>query len=298
MKLVTAIITTYKRSPELVERALRSVLNQTYPSIEIILVDDSPVEYALRTAVADMAGCLGVKYIPHEKNQGACAARNTGLAHAAGEFVAFLDDDDEWEKSKIAKQMECFTSDEIALVYCGRKVLWEETGEISIGKTQYIRGDIYEHLIVDNVIGSTSFPLIRKSALNAIGGFDVQMESSQDLDVWLRLAQRYKVDYVEEPLVIYHFHEGEQITKNHKKRIAGLERINLKNQEYLSQNRYAWWLRHAMIIPHYAKDGQLKEALALWWRCVKKCPWKAIDNARYLRGLLMDYYDSKRKNKG
>ena len=97
-ELVTVVITTYKRPPEIVNRAIQSVLMQTYPHIELIVVDDSPADYELREETARLVTGIGgnTRYIQHEKNLGACAARNTGLKHANGVYIAFLDDDDEW----------------------------------------------------------------------------------------------------------------------------------------------------------------------------------------------------------
>ena len=105
--LVTAVITTHKRTPELVERALKSILAQTYENIEVFVIDDSPEEYELRSAVKNMIESYAEKnvtYIAHDKCMGACAARNTGLEAAKGEFIGFLDDDDEWLPTKLEKQ--------------------------------------------------------------------------------------------------------------------------------------------------------------------------------------------------
>ena len=131
--LVTAVITTHKRPPEIVERALKSILIQTYKNIEIFVVDDSPAEYELRSAVKNMVESYAdrnVTYIAHKKCMGACAARNTGLEAANGEFIGYLDDDDEWFPIKIEEQLKGFDSEDVALVYCGNNVFYESTGEI------------------------------------------------------------------------------------------------------------------------------------------------------------------------
>ena len=218
--LVTAVITTHKRAPLVVERALKSILFQTHKDIEVFVVDDSPADYELRQDVKTMVESYsdkGVTYIAHEQCKGACAARNTGLAVANGEFIGYLDDDDEWLPNKIEEQLKGFDSDDVALVYCGTRILYESTGTVTERNPSYVRGRVYDDLMRDNFIGSTSFPLIRTLALRAIGGFDIEMQSSQDYDVWLRLSKEFSVSYVSIPLVLYHFHEGEQITKNPQK---------------------------------------------------------------------------------
>ncbi len=285
MKRVTAVITTHKREPEIVQRALESVLMQTYPEMEVIVVDDSPSDYPRRNDVAKLVRSYhkqGVLYIPHQKCQGACVARNTGLAHATGEFIAFLDDDDQWTPEKISLQLEAFTDDTIALVYSGQVVLDESSGNRSVSKTQYHSGQVYEKLIYNNFIGSTSIPLLRTSALRSIGGFDPLMQSSQDYDVWLRLAQAFSVAYVEGALVVYHTHPGERISTNFKKKISGLERINEKNQECLKKDKRARWIRTVKLVPMYAGDGQLGKALRCWVKVVFTCPGQVKTNLRYL----------------
>ena len=234
--LVTAVITTHKRPPEIVERALKSILAQTYKNIEVFVVDDSPEEYELRSAVKNMVESYAdsnVTYLAHDKCMGACAARNTGLAAAKGEFVGYLDDDDEWLPDKIEEQLAAFDSEEVALVYCGSKTIYESTGEITERKCSCIKENIYENLMYKNFIGSTSFPLLRTSALRKIGGFDLEMQSAQDYDVWIRISKEFSVNYVSKPLVLYHFHEDDQITKNPTKKIMGMERIIFKNADFL-----------------------------------------------------------------
>lgn len=283
MDLVSVVITTHKREPEMVERALKSVLSQTYKNMEVFVVDDSPADYPLRKAVEAMVtsySSQNVKYIPHEKCQGACVARNTGLAAAKGNYIAFLDDDDEWLPEKIEKQLSAFTTEKIALVYCGSNL--NRDGVVTDRKTEFVSGSIYHKLILRNFIGSTSFPLLRTQALRAAGGFDPQMQSAQDYDVWLRLAEKYEVAYVDEPLVTYYIHDGEQITRNYAKKVSGLERLNEKNMAYLKTDKNAMWIRTIKLAPMYAGNRQIWKAICAWVRAVMLCPWRVKGNLRYL----------------
>lgn len=284
-ELVSVIITTYKREPEIVIRAIQSVLSQTYNSIELILVDDSPSDYDKRNDLKETIAKIfaeKVKYIQHAENQGACAARNTGLEVAKGEFVAFLDDDDEWLPEKIEKQIRMFDDETIALVYCGQMVVDDVAGTVTYPNKKYHSGYIYEKLIFENFIGSTSFPLIRKKHLLEIGGFDKLMKSAQDYDVWLRLSQKYQVNFVSESLVKYHIHGGDRISSNHIARVSGQERLIDKNIEYLTQNPVAYWWRLLRLSHQYALGMQLMQALGVWRQAVLKCPVKAATNIKYL----------------
>ena len=267
--MISAIITTYKRQPNILKRALESVLNQTYPDLEIIVVDDSPADFPERDSIAEMIVQESIiyrkeiKYIRHETTMGACAARNTGLHAAKGEFIAYLDDDDEWLPQKLERQIARFSKG-IALVFCGSITKDDETQESVVKKTQFYRGFVYDQLISgDNFIGSTSFPLLRTEALRKIGGFDTFLKSAQDYDVWLRISAEYQIDYLEEPLVIYHRHKGEQITKNPEYKLSGLRRIAEKNATYLMSHPKAYWCQYMCLVPLYTLCRMQKKAFAV-----------------------------------
>ena len=284
--MVSAIITTYKRKPEMVLRALDSILAQTYKDIEIIVVDDSPADYPLREDVKNAVigrkrdnQNVEIRYIAHEKNMGGCVARNTGMEAAKGEFLAYLDDDDEWLPEKIEKQMEVMQKTGVGLVYCGNMVQDDQTGLRTVAKKQYYRGKVFERLLFSNFIESTSYPLIRKESLIEVGGFDPSMQAAQDYDVWLRIAERYEIDYVPEALVLYHEHGGERITTNPRKKISGLECINQKYASYLEEDRKLWWIRNLSIAYYYAMAHDKKKAFLLWVKCVCKCPDKILNNS-------------------
>lgn len=294
MTLVSAVITTHKRPPEIVERALKSVLSQTYENMEVTVVDDSPSDYNERAAVkaaVEKYADRNVRYIPHEKCMGACAARNTGLAASSGEYIAFLDDDDEWKSEKIEKQLQKFTSEDIALVYCGSEQLNEATGEVRQLTCTFLEGQLYKRLLQNNFIGSTSFPLLRRSALCEIGGFDVQMLSCQDYDVWLRLSKKYSIAFVRDPLVVYHWSAGEQITKDPMKRISGHERINLKNADAIKDDSLLLRKRNLILVPSYAAAGMTGKALSCWMFCVRQGPGKVGENLKYLYSVMRNTAD-------
>lgn len=289
-KLVSAIITTYKRPVEIVFRAVESILNQTYSNIEIILVDDSPETYSERAVLRDKITKYGdkVNYIQNEHNIGACASRNVGLNMAKGEYIAFLDDDDEWLPCKIEKQLQGFKDNQTALVYCGTIKVDELSASEEYIQPLFYSGYIYDKLIFKNFIGSSSLPLLKTSFLKEIGGFDPQMKSAQDYDVWLRLAQKYKVNYIDEYLVRYYLHSGERISTNFVSRIDGQKRLIEKNYEYLCQNPRAWWWRHLRLALQYGKASQLVKGVKIWVKACAKQPHKVITNVEYLAKIL--YY--------
>lgn len=287
---VTAIVTTYKREPEIVKRAVKSILNQTYKGIKVVVVDDSPATYDLRENVRKEVCKLNpnIIYVKHEQNMGACVARNTGLKYADTEYVAYLDDDDEWVETKIEKQIKLFTDSKLGLVYCGHSIKYDVDERVIPEKREFHRGDVFDKLICKNFIGSTSFPLIRTKCIKEVGEFDPLMLSGQDADLWLRITEKYLVDYVAESLVTYHIHTGEQISTNPHKKVKGLERLNEKNREYLEKNKEAYWTRFMQIIPYYIWNGQVEKAKMTWKRCVRKCPYKIKGNMKYFLIILRE----------
>ena len=151
---VSVIIPTYNRA-HLVGRAIRSVLNQTYQDFEIIVVDDGSTDNT--EEVVKSFNDPRIRYIRHEENKGAAAARNTGIKAAKGKFIAFQDSDDEWLPKKLEKQMEAFdnASPKVGVVYTG---FWSIEGNVkrySLNKEiVHKEGDIHSQILQGNFIGT------------------------------------------------------------------------------------------------------------------------------------------------
>lgn len=299
MELVSGIISTHNRNADIVERALKSILAQTHTNIEVIVVDDSSPDFEDRSNVKSMVESYkdkNVRYIAHEECKGACAARNTGLADSKGEIVGFLDDDDEWLPNKVEMMLPRFADEEVALVYSNHKIVNDEDGTVTPHKNTCCKENVFDKLMLtSNFIGSTSFPLLRKKALLEIGGFDVLMQSAQDLDVWLRLTKIHKVDYVDEMLTAYHVHAGDQIIKNYTRRVLGIERLVEKNIEYLKKNPDAYYNRINYLTFAYGKNKQFKKAFKLWFKCCGLKFFYFKRNAKLLYSVLTEFLH---RNKG
>ena len=291
--LVSVIITTYKRPPQMVNRAIQSVINQTYRNLEIIIIDDSPDNFRERTAVEKMILSIRekdkrIKYIKHDKNKGACIARNTGIKNSNGNFIAFLDDDDEWLPTKLEKQLRLFKDPEVGLVYCSSFTINETSKSKKVRKGKFYKGFVFDQLLKGNFIGSTSFPLIRRECFNYCGMFDSNLKSSQDYDLWLRIAKRYKVDYVEEPLVNYYIHGNARITTDPLSKIQGIITINEKYKEYFNLYPYSKSRRLMSLIPHYLKVGEKVKAKKIYYEAVKLAPLGVRSNIKYLLYFFVD----------
>lgn len=235
-KLVTGIITTYKREIRIVKRALESILAQSYRTLEVIVVDDNREDEAslkLSRAIADMVEDLAkttdisIRVIKTENGKhGAQAARNTGIHNAKGSYLAFLDDDDEWLPEKIEKQMKllekrsdagmCFTRGYRINEAFNPPYINDFQGDAFKSEVSYIE------LLRGDCIGTTTQALIPKTTFEKVGEFDEKLPARQDYEMWIRIASQFPIVGVDEPLFNYYKNGvGEQITHNWDKCIEG-----------------------------------------------------------------------------
>ena len=210
--LVSVVITTYNR-PELLLEAVASVREQTYENVEIVVVDDHSA-----TPATDVLGdAENVRVIRHDENRGANAARNTGIRESNGELVAFLDDDDRWRPSKLARQVEVFEDEDVGLVYTGGQTV-DDDGNVIWEFEPGMRGDVTTRIFRGEFIGSFSKVLVRRSVIDRAGTLDERFPSWQDREWYLRLSEVCKFDYVDEPLVIHRSPEVQVSTDYERKR--------------------------------------------------------------------------------
>lgn len=200
MTKVSAIVPAYNAMKYLPE-SLDSILAQTYRDFEVIVVNDGSTD-----CTAEWVSRLRdprVKLIS-QTNQGLCAARNTGIARSCGEYIAFLDADDLWNPTKLAKQVEVLEQNsDVGLVYTWVERI-DHQGK-SLGKPfkSNLSGNILEKLLEKNVIAPSSV-MIRRCCFEHIGCFDENLKSFvEDWDMWLRIAAVYPIKVLPEPLLRY-----------------------------------------------------------------------------------------------
>lgn len=212
-KLVSIIIPTYNRSA-LVTRAIKSIINQTYTEIEVIVVDDSSTDNTHEQIESLRQIDQRIKYFRHNNNQGAQAARNTGIKESRGHYIAFLDSDNEWLPHKLESQMKLFLNDINSpdVVYCGYKKI-SITGEVVHEYIPQFRGEIYKQCL-SKWLTDTSTVLVQKNVLGNIHNFDEKVHAYQEWDLCIRLARDCVFDFVPESLVLYYEHELTSISKD------------------------------------------------------------------------------------
>ena len=197
--LVTAIIPTKDRAA-LCIRAVESVLNQTYRNIEIIVVDDASTDGT--SAILSERFGDRIRIVRKDVNQGVACARNDAIALARGAYVAFLDSDDEWLPEKTARQVE-LAERGAGVVYCRALNVRPDGTPLSIQPARH-RGDLSRTLLLEDVVGSPSKVLVRRSSLEGLPLFQPAIHS-EDWELWIRLGFRVLFDYVPEVLVRMQF---------------------------------------------------------------------------------------------
>ncbi|QZP38244.1 glycosyltransferase family 2 protein [Halobaculum magnesiiphilum] len=209
--LVSVVIPTYDR-PDRVGDAVSNIREQTYRPIETIIVDDcspTPVSDVIKD---EFGSHHGVTIIRHDENQGANAARNSGIKQANGEYVAFLDDDDRWFPSKLRRQVDTLESAEAdtAIAYTG-KVYVNDEGLIQNVSTHCVSEKPTKQLLKTNLVGSFSTLLVHRDVFDDVGVLDEAFPCWQDTDFLVRATQTYDLACVPEPLTVRVYH-GDQIT--------------------------------------------------------------------------------------
>lgn len=204
MKKVSVIITTYG-NPEKLQRAIDSVLQQTYNCYEILVVDDNNPKSEFREETErkmnKYVGDDRIKYIKHERNLNGAAARNTGLKYASGEFISFLDNDDFFLEHRLQKCVKClekqpFSGGVLSYIY-----ILDERGK----RVHTINDNLlnYNDLIIDsNLLGSGSNIFLRKDIIDKVGKFDEAFWRYQDVEYMVRVLENCSISLIKDKTLV------------------------------------------------------------------------------------------------
>lgn len=222
--MISVVIPTYNRAALLV-RALTSVAAQTYGDYEVVVVDDGSTD---DTADVVRALQLPVRYL-QQAHAGVSAARNRGVGVARGEWIAFLDSDDEWLPDKLARQV-AFVGEQGGVEACQTDEIWVRHGvRVNPGRRhRKPTGDIFLPSL-ELCLVSPSTAMLRRATFERLGGFDEGLPACEDYDLWLRLAVDTPVHLIPEPLAIRYGGHADQLSRRHwgmdRFRVAALARL-------------------------------------------------------------------------
>jgi len=234
--MISVIIPAYN-SDRYISSAIKSVLEQTYQDLEIIIIDDGSTDDTRK--VIESFNDQRISYI-YQENSGVATARNNGLKKSGGEYVAFLDADDCWLPEKLHMQYDKICSrNDIFMVYSAFEMLYEDHDRTKVYKYNHNENSFTKKLLIDP-FKSIPFPstvLIKKSSIDKVGYFNPEFLTGEDWDLWLRLTKTGKSAYIDRILVKKLTH-SESITNSLDLEETGKYHFKLLNNFFNNNPHY------------------------------------------------------------
>jgi glycosyltransferase involved in cell wall biosynthesis len=278
MPKISVIIPTHNRA-EFLRSAITSVLNQTFQDFEIVIIDDASKDHT-REVIAAFNDAR-IKVIHSQVSKGDAGARNIGIMNSNCEYIAFLDDDDEWlpEKLKIQTYLLDNSLPEVGSVYTGyftiqkasRRVLSVSNPEMKdFSKGNYI---------------TTSSILLRRECFENCGLFDESMPTSSDCDMWIRISNKYSFKFIKDPLVNYFIHEN-RLTFNYEKMIIGREIFLKKHEDFFKKNTKEYSNQYLYLGVLYCYDGEIQKGRKAFSKAISMNPFEVRNYFNFILSLL------------
>ena len=281
--LFSIVMPTYKTRIEVIDRAVRSIYQQSYKSWELIIVDDNHADSEYKNELKEYASRVPsqVKIIFHEDNKGANAARNTGIENAKGDYIAFLDSDDEWDSDFLECVYSAIQKNSSDIISCRYRIATNE-GIYESPVCDECDGNKYNKLIYEDCVGPTSAVVVRKTSLIHAGMFDVTLPARQDYDMWIRVSKNDgTVAYVREPKLTIYRNGEESISTRGLNTINGTEMVLKK----ILTDRILLSNENEIRYCHYMQCGRNAASLSRY-DVAKKYFKQALDNKKTMKALL------------
>ena len=237
--MISVVIPVYNRR-RVAGRAIRSALAQTWTEREVIVVDDGSDDGSGDWIRARFGAA--VRLLEQPRNSGVSAARNRAIEAARGEWLAFLDSDDEWLPSKLEKQMEALRAARLAV--CHTEEIWIRRG-VRVNPRKHHRkygGDIFLEALPRCIMSPSSI-LLHREVLERVGSFDETLPVCEDYDLFLRIARRYRVVFLEEALLVKYGGHEDQLSRAYfamdRFRVRALDKLLHEAVELSAEKREA-----------------------------------------------------------
>ena len=226
--MISVIVPTYNRVHQL-PRALDSILCQSCSPKEIIVVDDGSTDETSALMTSEYPEIVFIQ----QQNTGVSSARNVGIKRASGDWIAFLDSDDEWLPEKLEIQMKALYENPGEKI-CHTNEIWIRNGKRVNPKKKHEKfgGWIFQKCLPLCCISPSSV-IIHKSIFKEIGLFDYSLPVCEDYDLWLRITARNPVLYIEKPFLIKYGGHEDQLSKKY----WGMDRFRIKSLEKIISSR-------------------------------------------------------------
>ncbi|WP_309499584.1 glycosyltransferase [Sulfurovum sp.] len=268
--IVSVILPTYNRA-DIIERSIRSVLQQTFTNFELLIVDDASIDNT--DIVVKNIEDPRIKYIKCVENKGANAARNIGIQVAQCDYIAFQDSDDEWYIDKLEKQIKIMQNSlsSVGVVYSGYwRVEDNKKTYIPTKSTAQLEGDISSELLKQNFIGTPTM-LIRKECFKKVGTFDEKLPRFQDWELAIRLSKHYHFKYINEATMNAYI-QTDSLTSNQQAQLIAYKMIFEKYYNDFSKDKKLLIRSHENLGIQSYLNGNDKEGKYYLWKAYKVNP--------------------------
>ncbi|MBD2579594.1 glycosyltransferase [Oscillatoria sp. FACHB-1406] len=200
MTLISVVIPVYN-GQDTIEATLASVLSQSHCNLEVLVINDGSKDRTLDKVNVIKDARLKIYSYP---NAGLSASRNRGIERAQGDYISFIDADDLWTPDKLELQLQSLKNNpEAALAYSWTDYINSEGNFLFSGGHNSEKGEIFEKLLVNNVLENGSNALIKTRIFAEVGDFDESLSAAEDWDMWLRIAEKYPFVAVDKPQILY-----------------------------------------------------------------------------------------------
>jgi glycosyltransferase involved in cell wall biosynthesis len=272
------IIPTHNRA-EFLRSAITSVLNQTFQDFEVIIIDDVSNDNT-KEVIANFNDTR-IKVIHNQVSKGAAGSRNIGIINTNCEYIAFLDDDDEWLPEKLKIQT-CLLDDsplEVGGVCTGCFTIEKVSGKISSVDKPEIN-DLYKGNFI-----TTSSVLLRRACFEKCGLFDESMPTGSDYDMWIRISKIFSFETIKNTLVKYHIHEN-RLTLNHEKKIKGIEILFKKHNDFFKKDRKEYSKQYLSLGVSYCYKGEIQKGREAFRKSIIMDPFEIRNYFNFALSLL------------
>ncbi|MEK7727262.1 MAG: glycosyltransferase [candidate division KSB1 bacterium] len=262
--LISVIIPTFNRAAMLAE-AIDSVRAQSERDFELLVIDDGSTDETQRVCASYGAQLCYFK----QDHRGVSAARNFGIAQARGAFITFLDSDDLWQKHKLRRQR-AWLAAQPQIMLCYTNEIWIRRGvRVNQKKIHQKAGGWIYPLCLPRCIISPSSVLMRRELFEHVGGFDETLPICEDYDLWLRVAARFEIGFLDEPLILKRGGHADQLSHSEygvdRYRVLALQKMlhgDALNEEWRAQTEAMLHEKRRILALGYGKRGKREEAEA------------------------------------
>ncbi|SIS84415.1 glycosyltransferase family 2 protein [Belliella pelovolcani] len=235
MYKISVIIPTHNR-PKLLKRAIQSVIEQKYNAFEILIVDDVNCQETENLIKGFSQSNLF--YINNACGSGASSSRNLGVEFSKGDYISFLDDDDEWLPDKLSEQVKEIDKSGADVIFSKILIKYENKDLSYITNTSIVK-DPLKQILIENYLGATISAVIKKQAFLNIGGFDINFPAREEYDLWIRLISGgFKISVVSKALCISYrsLQKRSRISANIVNYETAIKLLNSKHKELVLNN--------------------------------------------------------------